>query len=448
MKKKGLRGAKEVFRFTIQQQMRQQGWRLSAILPALILLLGIPAILLIVDHKQNQIPDSTAITAVCVWDETGKTVDYSVLNSFGDSVYSQIRYLQAENETEAFENAESDDTMLILHTEWADDAFQLSLIKPEDTALKGKEVRAYADFLNTYFRAVAVLKADISPVILQELSTPVQSASGTTEAYRKEQKQDGYEEVRYVLLIALPYLCVMLLYFMVLIYGQSVAGNVILEKSNKLMDTMLISMEPQGMILGKTLACSLAGILQLVCWIGGLVLGCIIGKSLVLSLNPDSDMAIIQFFELIGKAGGMFELSNVVFGILILLAGFLMYCAIGSIGGALASRPEELGNCNGVFTILLVASFLLTMYGETDSSSTMVSNAAWMNYVPFTAVLCTPARAMLGQVTTLTCIAALVLIMLVSLAAVVIAGRLYRVLTFRKGAAPKLRDIPRLIRMR
>ena len=147
----------------------------------------------------------------------------------------------------------------------------------------------------------------------------------------------------------------------------------------------------------------------------------------MLQIEPGSTLGILQFFSMMGSVSGFFTLPNVIAAIALILAGFLMYCAIASIGGALASRPEDLGSCNSIFTLLLLVSFFLTIYGGSSGSRSFVSNASWMNYVPFTAVMSTPARALLG---------------------VLAAGKLYRLLIFRRGDPPKVADIPKLLRLR
>ena len=85
----------------------------------------------------------------------------------------------------------------------------------------------------------------------------------------------------------------------------------------------------------------------------------------------------------------------------------------------MASKPEDLGSCNSIFTLLLLASFFLTMFGENSGSRSIVSNAAWMNYVPFTAVMSTPARALLGQVPLYTALISLLLTLAVALKGII-----------------------------
>ena len=448
MRKKGLQGTGTVFRFSFRQQTGKTGWQLTTLLPALLLLIAIPLIMVIALQSADKEITETPVTAVYVADSTGIPSDYSLLNEAGNDVFSKIEYVSAADAEAAIAAAGQREGALALLTKLGEGGYELTLIRPEGTALKANDAKDYLSFLRDAFPDLAREKSGLTEGQLSELSKAVLSGSSTSAAYRDDSIKGSYETIREVLEMVLPYVGIMLLYFMVLVYGQGVAGSVILEKSSKLMDTMLLSLQPQAMILGKTLAGWLAGVVQMLAWAAGAVLGCVLGKLLVLQLEPGSTMGILQFFSMLGSASGLFTLPNIILAAAIILAGFLMYCAIASIGGALASKPEDLGSCNSIFTLLLLASFFLTMYGESSSSRSMVSDAAWMNYVPFTAVMSTPARALLGQVPFFTALISLVLTLAVALLAVLAAGKLYRLLVFRRGDPPKLADVPKLLRLR
>ncbi len=448
MRKKGLQGAGAVFRFSFRQQTGKMGWRLTTLLPALALLIAIPLIMVIALKNGDKEVTETPVTAVYVADLTGIPSDYSVLKTGGDPVFGEIEYIPAADADEAVAAAGRQDHALALLTELGETGYELTVVRPEGTALTASDARDYIAYLQDAFPAVAREKSGLTAAQLTELSSAVLSDASTAAAWRDGSIRSSYETIREILEMALPYIGIMLLYFMVLVYGQGVAGSVILEKSSKLMDTMLLSLQPQAMILGKTLAGWLAGVVQMLVWVVGAVLGCVLGKALVLQLEPGSTMGILQFFSMLGAASGIFTLPNILAAFALVLSGFLMYCAIASIGGALASKPEDLGGCNSIFTLLLLVSFFLTMFGENSSSRSFVSNAAWMNYVPFTAVMSTPARALLGQVPLWTALISLVLTLAVALLAVLAAGKLYRLLVFRRGDPPKVADIPRLLRLR
>ena len=448
MRKKGLQGTGAVFRFTFRQQTGKTGWRLTTLLPAILLLVGIPLVMLLVLQSADKEVTETPVTTVFVADETGIPSDYAILKETGDPVFGKIDYVPVSDAEAAVAAAGQREGALALLAELGENGYELTVVRPEGTALSASEARDFTRYLQDAFPAVARAKSGLTEAQLAELSSTVLSAASTGAAWRDGSIKDSFETIREALEMILPYVGIMLLYFMVLVYGQGVAGSVILEKSSKLMDTMLLSLQPQAMILGKTLAGWLAGVVQMLVWVAGAVLGCVLGKLLVLQIEPGSTMGILQFFSMLGAASGMFTLPGILAAVALILAGFLMYCAIASVGGAMASKPEDLGSCNSIFTLLLLVSFFLTMFGENSSSRSIVSNAAWMNYVPFTAVMSTPARALLGQVPIYTAAISLILTLAVALLAVLAAGKLYRLLIFRRGDPPKIADIPKLLRLR
>ncbi len=106
----------------------------------------------------------------------------------------------------------------------------------------------------------------------------------------------------------------------------------------------------------------------------------------------------------------------------------------------MASKTEDLQTTNMLFTLILVASFFVPMYGG-GLKGGMVSKEEWLIYVPFTAVLVTPTRLILGEVTMAQGLVSLALILLLMLLAVAFAGRVYALTAFWRGNPPKLKDV-------
>lgn len=125
----------------------------------------------------------------------------------------------------------------------------------------------------------ALDRADLTPEQRALLTAPVEvTVTGG---------QTGEGEAMGLLSMLLPFASLMLLYFLVLLYGQSTAASVILEKTSKLMDLFLVSVEPTAMVLGKVLATALAGLLQLAVWAAGLAGGFAIGGAVVRQTGGD-----------------------------------------------------------------------------------------------------------------------------------------------------------------
>ena len=166
------------------------------------------------------------------------------------------------------------------------------------------------------------------------------------------------------------------------------------EKSSKLMESMLVAVKPAAIILGKLLAITLTGIIQLFSWIFGLAISFFIGSKIVLSINPDTDMMIIQGFKMLGNmAEGILSPANCIMALLMIMTGMLLYCALAGAGGAMASKAEDLSSANAIFSLVLVASFLVSIYAGGVMEGDMTDSI--LDWIPFTSVMITPAKVLI-----------------------------------------------------
>ena len=252
--------------------------------------------------------------------------------------------------------------------------------------------------------------------------------------------QTGEGEAMGLLSMLLPFASLMLLYFLVLLYGQSTAASVILEKTSKLMDLFLVSVEPGAMVLGKVLATALAGLLQLAVWAAGLAGGFAIGGAVVRQTGVT--LPLLEVLKGVGRLTGLFSVPAMLEAAG--LAGFLLYCSLSAIGGSMAGKAEDLSSTNVLFSLVLVASFFCCMFaGGMDG---MTSSARWLDYVPFTAILVTPSRVLLGQTSLLGGLVSLALVVVCAGVLTALAGRVYRLMSLYKGNPPTPRRVLRMLR--
>jgi ABC-2 type transport system permease protein len=99
----------------------------------------------------------------------------------------------------------------------------------------------------------------------------------------------------------------------------------------------------------------------------------------------------------------------------------------------MASKAEDLSSANLMFTLVLVVSFLATLYGGgMDGASNPI-----LDWIPFTAVMVTPANALLGNIPVWQTLATIGIILVTTVVITVIAGRVYKDLVFYRGDALK-----------
>jgi ABC-type Na+ efflux pump permease subunit len=451
----GLKGFSKIFSFTFRQHALSKGYKNSTIIIGILCLL-LPAIIMTsveasrMNKKDNaaQIGSGTneeytasKIKQVLVVDNSNTAkIDLSFLNTIGKKGFENINY-ESYNDVKKAEEAayKSDGHTLIMAIDEKDGAYNVSLIKPEGTKLKGDDVGSFQSFINETFSLVLVQKSGLDNKQLVQMAVPI-----TVEAHvggtAGEEADGGYTEAKEVMGMVVPYLNIMVLYFMILIYGQGVSNSVIMEKTSKLMDTFLIAVKPWAMVMGKVLAIALTGIVQLAVWIAGLVCSFSAGTLIVKSMNPDTEMGVIQLFKTFGSMSGMFTIPGIILAIFIILSGFLLYCAIASIGGSMASKPEDLSSTNMIFTMALIISFLCTMYAG-GLNGGMSSSAEWLNWFPLTAILVTPSRVLVGKASLLTGLCSMVIVLICSVLIVVLAGKIYKMMSLYKGNPPNIKKV-------
>ncbi len=430
-----------VFGFTFRHQVGTKGWRAVTILMAL-LLFALPAFLptvedLIVSDNAPEpaVPAGTqsavlegidTVERILVVDQTPGAAEWNVLN-----LGSEGPVFEAFDEFDAAKAEMTDKDLLLLVT-MVDGMYDLTMLG-EDAEL----ANLYANQIAEQFSMIQVQKSGLSEETIADLSQELATPTGTVIETPDEDDSSALMEI---VSMMLPYLTIMTLYFMVLFYGQSVATSAISEKTSKLMDTFLVCVSPKAMMLGKVLAISLAAVVQLVIWVAALGCGFFAGAEILRTINPETSSAYLLFVDSFGAIGGLFDPMGVIVGVCIMLSGFLLYCALAAIGGALASKPEELSSTNMLFTMALVISFLVCLFGG-GMMQTGGITTTWVDWVPFTAILATPSRLMLGQISSWVGAASLAIVILTALLCCALAGKLYEMMSFYRGQPVKPKQL-------
>ncbi len=446
--RKELKGFRKIFSFTFRQQVCRKGYRAATILIGLLCLLIPMAVLTAMayfddggdpaekaapaEYAEEQQKDGenaaeslAALKKILVVNlsEESRFSSAALSETFGDSL-NGIEFVDCG---EDFEKARAlskgrDDTLIFLTDRKAND-FNLHLLLPEGTSLTEDAVYALEPAFSAYGDMV----------------------TGAVDGEEAEETASPEDAVRDILGMLIPYLNIMILYFFVLFYGQGVAQTVIAEKNSRLMEFFLVSVRPTAMIFGKLCAVCLSGIMQLSTWILGLIGGFALGGVCARAVNPDADIALLQVLKSLGDMSeGMFSVGGIILALLMIAAGMLLYCALAGIGGAVAEKPEDLASTNILFTMVLIVSFFAClMAGGLEG---IESGAPWLDWVPFTSIMITPARVMLGGVSMIKGAACLGIVLITAGLLSLLAGRVYKMMALYRGKLPTLKQLAAMLR--
>ncbi|MDO5344197.1 MAG: ABC transporter permease [Lachnospiraceae bacterium] len=461
----------KIFRFTLTQRIKTGGY-LPAVIAGAVLCFAVPFLIMVGMEKfgGEESEKTNPVTSVYVAEapsqedagtETsedmqgsageeslgglqglaGKAeIDYNSLNSLGREGYTDINYKVCGSFEEAAQAADGQENAVILAVENGGASAELKLVLPRNSSLTKEDLEGLEAFLKEAYSYIQIQRSGLEPEQLMQLTAPVEISSHRSA----RAEQDDMDKVREILAYVLPYLNIMVLYFLVLFYGQGVSTSVLMEKTSKLMDTMLLSVRPGSMVLGKVLAQALAGALQIFAWLAGLTGGLLAGFLTVKAINPETQMLLVKFLESLNGISGIFTGPAVLAALLQLAGGFLLYCALAAIGGAVAGKQEELSSTNMLFVLVLVGSFLLSL--SCGGLGSMAGSSAWLNWMPFSAVLLVPSRVLLGQITVWEAFGSLAVVLAAFVVIALFAGKLYQCMAMYKGKTPKPKELLRLLR--
>lgn len=456
--KNELKGLGKIFAFTFERQVKSTGYLVGTIVFALLCFLLPAGIMAAVEYFGGD-SDSAVETAavspvqtVYVADGTDGAADWNLLTQAGSETFGGISYVTCGSLEEADAQAGQEEHSLILLLEEAkktaqenalsqvsngsQNGYQMNLLLPDNTSLSEGDAGDLESFLQANFQIILLQKSGIDPAAAAELLVPATTEVTTVGEEALSETEAALESMREVLGMLLPYLNIMILYFLVLFYGQGVANNVIMEKTSKLMDTFLVAVKPTAMVFGKVLAVTAASMLQFVIVAASLIGGFAAGSALVRMINPDSDMLLLLFFDSLSEFQGVLTVPGILLAVVMMVSGFFLYCSLSAIGGSAAGKPEDLSSTNVVFTTVLIVSFLAALYAGGIGSMDSGAFAKWLDFVPFTSILVTPSRIMLGEVSLGMGFVSLLLVLIVSVLCLLLAGKVYRMMALYKGNPP------------
>lgn len=442
----------KIFSFTFLQHVRTKLYR-NLTIGGMLLLFLLPAVIMPLAEQFGGKKDYVSqVQKVYVIDtDTAHPADYELLNAVGTVPFDKLEYSSADSVEEAQELAADETHTVFLTVERENGQYQLTVLLPEKTELKKQDAVEFEAFLLESFRMILAEKSGLSPEQMEKAAAALAVSEEESAGEETDEEEDSFASMREILAQVLPYLNIMLLYFMVLAYGQGTANSAIMEKTSKLMDTFLVSVKPGNMLLGKVFAMALCGIVQLGCWIAALMAGFAVGTYLTRQINPDTDMALIQLFDGFGQISGMFTVQGAVLACVMLAAGFLLYCSLAAIGGALAGKPEDLSSTNILFVLVLICSFLATLYGGGVGAEVpweVSSAVSWQAWVPFTAILVMPMRMLLGMASLSQSLISIGLVAAATVLLTLFAGKLYKMMSLYKGNPPGVKKILEMMKSR
>lgn len=422
--KDNFRGWTSVYAFTFRQSTKGLGFKLVTTLVTLIILAAFIVINVVVAKPDKENLETSPVKKVFILDNSGlNPADYKAM------LPKEFQHIEFEavngksSDVVKIAGANSYETLAAIISV-KEDGYELKAIIPENSKLKEKHAKTLINSMASAFETSKLMQAGLSADQLTKVLKPaVVSFANVGE---------NTSEIAKVIKVVAPMVFSLVLYFMLLLYGQTVSKSVSTEKTSKLMETLLTSVHPYALIAGKVLAVTSMGLLQFVSWIIAAVVGLYGGNAVAHAFYPqyeNSAITIINFLkDNIGETA--MTVPAVVLAVIFFCVGFLFYSVLAALAGSMVSKPEDVASTQALFQFPIIISWLVTYFAPMLGKQGLVKAS---RYIPFTAPFTVPADLITGSIGLLEGVITLTLMLIFSLLAIILSARIYKGLVLYNG---------------
>lgn len=431
----GLKGLGEVFRFTLAQTFKNKAYLSSLILMLVMSILSGPYMYFAgsVGEKAGEKIGSVSaedlkMTDVYVNNTSGVIVAVEDLVSV-DSIFENVKFHENETKNEADLLAGE----VILDVATTAEGYQIDAIIGNESEINESELDLLLSdykYAFDYNRKAAV---GLDEEIISMVYSSVDSRVDTEKEYNESQNYSAVYNARSG--IEMAYCFILML--VITLSASFIAMSVVEERASKLAETLLMSVDPVALLMGKILAMMCYTLLMIV----GMVTGFLISN------------AFTSTFIIKGKQGAAAKMASAlnldtIFAVLsplniVILVSFILlaYLACSVLTGILASscsRQEEVGGTiSGTTTITMIGYFVGIFSMQIDKEIVHIVSAL----VPVVGCFTSPVNYIVGNIN----LGIFLLSLLIQLVTVTfmmwLCGKVYKKVLVHEGKSLKLFDL-------
>lgn len=211
-----------------------------------------------------------------------------------------------------------------------------------------------------------------------------------------------------------------LVFMMIVLYGQMIAVSVTTEKSNRSIEVLVTSTTPTSLLFGKVIAGAIASVMQV-----GIVLICILGSY---QINREAwGGSLDMIFNIPAEVIVTFAF----FG----LGGFLFYAFLHGAMGALVSKTEDISKAVSGLMIVIMVVYMLSLMQLSNVDGIIIRVLSFLPVSSYSAMF---ARIAMGSVSMAEVIISGIILIVSIIGAGWIGALIYRMGTLRYGNPIKL----------
>jgi ABC-2 type transport system permease protein len=221
-----------------------------------------------------------------------------------------------------------------------------------------KTIGEIEDKLSSAISSFSLLSKGINPDVVQEAIKKVNAV--TIKVVKGKEKKTGImgEFLFSIFMVSL-------LFGIILGYGQVIMNGVLEEKTNRIIEIMLSSVNSFKLMAGKIIGIGSAGLTQVIIWVLFAIFLFSSNLNIVSGVRPSIDKNLLLFF------------------VLFFVLGYLMYASFFAAVGAIAGNIQEAQQMMTPITYMIVIPYIIGIgFSSSPNSTPMVILSIFPLFTP------------------------------------------------------------------
>ena len=229
----------------------------------------------------------------------------------------------------------------------------------------------------------------------------------------------------------------LILYMILIIYGQTVQSSVIEEKSSRVLDVIVTTCKPFDIMMGKIIGVAAVAATQIGIW-ALLLISCsqlAIPALAMVGSTANIGGAIDGILGQLGNIGFIIKLMTCMF--FYVIGGFLLYASLFAAVGSTAESAQDCQQFTTIIMLPIIFSLIIMMQVFNNPNSPIL---VWCSMIPFTSPIVMMAR-LPYDVATWEILVSLAILFITFIFTTWGASRIYRIGILTHGKRPSWRDL-------
>lgn len=348
MRMSNILGWKDVFTFTLKQTLKSRAFIIGYVIFIIFSILVFPVMNYIL-NSGGEVEDVINIQSVYLFNETEITdIDFEKISNL-EIANNDLKFIITNNDYEdVLEQIEiGKEPSVALKITKDEGTYLLHFIKSTSGVVKNKELELLGNAVQDSFEQAIVDYAGVSDKQLKVIKSQVENKvsiigvevdSGGNEIV-VEDSSISHNDYWFL------YAIIFGLLMMTIMSSSKIATSIVVEKSSRVIEQLLVSIKPLAIIVGKTLATLTAVLLQ---FISIIILASISNQIINRNIGIGQENIIKNYInpDIISNL----KVGNILVCLIIFVLGIIFYATLAALVGSTASRIEDTAESLSVFT--------------------------------------------------------------------------------------------------